>query len=386
MQWSWKIARLAGINVYMHVTFLLLIAVVGFSGYSRRQDVNDALLSIALVLCLFGIIVLHELGHALAARRYGIKTRDIILLPIGGLARLERIPEKPAQELVVALAGPAVNVVMAVVLVAALWTTARFMPVDELMTGPGAAYDFLNALLSMNIWILLFNLVPAFPMAGGRVLRALLAMKLDYVRATQIAASIGQMLAMVFGVMALLGLFGSPMLALVALFVWMAAAQEAASVQTRYSLAGLPVQRGMIREFHTLDHGAALQDAVRHVLAGYQQDFPIMDGDRLVGLLTRADLMRGLAEVGPTAPVAEVMRREFEALDPFMMLDDGLQRLQASGGPVLPVIHDGRLVGLLTLENVSELLMIRQALDQAPPNPLGPRPQMGDSRTERPTV
>src|SRR5581483_5320297 len=214
--WSWKLGRIAGIDVYVHATFALLLLWVGFVNYAPRQSLADALAGLAFILCLFAVVVLHELGHALTARRYGIKTRDITLLPIGGVARLERMPSDPTQELLVALAGPAVNVVLAGLLFAVLaargWAVGSVEQLAaELSTFGG---NLLLQLFVANVFLALFNLLPAFPMDGGRVLRALLAMRMDYVKATRIAAGVGQMMAVLFGIV---GLLGNPFLLIIAL-------------------------------------------------------------------------------------------------------------------------------------------------------------------------
>src|SRR6266568_3171246 len=207
MRWSWKIGRLAGINVYLHATFLLLIIFILFIYWMEGQSALLALRGVAFALVMFACIVLHELGHALTARKYGIRTRDIILLPIGGVARLERMPEEPRQELLVALAGPAVDVVIAAavsVLLAAAGSPPTLKQLGNLRWVGG---HFLTEVVTMNVWLALFNLLPAFPMDGGRVLRALLATRLEYTQATQIAAQVGQGMAFLFG---LVGLFLNP--------------------------------------------------------------------------------------------------------------------------------------------------------------------------------
>src|SRR5687768_8976895 len=253
MSWSWRIGRIAGIDVYMHFTFLILVAWFALSHYGANRDPMEALTGVLFILALFGIIVLHELGHALAARRYGIRTRDITLLPIGGVARLERIPEDPKQELVVAIAGPLVNVVLAAVIYLVLAVDIRLA---ELTNATRVGGDFLAQMFLVNVMLVFFNMLPAFPMDGGRVLRALLAMRMDYVRATQIAAGIGQAMAIAFAAWGLFApVFGSPsnpFLLFIALFVWLGAAGEASMVQLRSALGGIPVMRAMITSFHTL--------------------------------------------------------------------------------------------------------------------------------------
>jgi Zn-dependent protease/CBS domain-containing protein len=350
--WSWKLGRIAGIDVYMHGTFLILLAWVGVSHYLRRHQLADAGAGIVFILTLFAIVVLHELGHALTARHYGIRTRDITLLPIGGVARLERMPDDPRQELLVALAGPAVNVALAALLAALVTPTAW----HEVQWVGG---DFLSKLLWVNVSLAVFNLIPAFPMDGGRALRAVLAMRMDYVRATQIAAHIGQGLALVFG---FVGLFSNPFLVFIALFVWMGAASEASAALTRAALGGVPVRRAMITRFETLGPGETLQAALGHVLAGFQHDFPVVEAGRVVGVLTRADIMKGLTQQGADTPVAAVMTSRFDHVAPSEMLEGAVQRLQASGCPAMPVVRDGELVGVLTMENVGEFLMVHSAL------------------------
>ena len=359
MGWSWRIGRIAGIDLYVHPTFLLLLMWVALAHYFAHRSRAEALYGLGFILALFGIVVLHELGHALTARRYGIRTRDITLLPIGGVARLERIPEVPSQELAVALAGPAVNVVMAAAIYLGLVLGQGLAPDGQVLRVGGG---FVQQLFWVNVSLVVFNMVPAFPMDGGRVLRALLAMRLDYVRATQMAASIGQAIALVFG---LLGLFFNPFLIFIALFVWLAGAQEAGFVEMRSALGVIPVMRAMITDFRTLQPDDPLAQAVEHLLAGFQQDFPVVEDGRLVGVLTRNDLA---AALGATAP------RPVSATS-CSMTSSPPTRERCSKPPspgsrtatarTLPVVKDGRLLGLLTADHLAEVLMIQEALREA---------------------
>jgi predicted transcriptional regulator len=292
------------------------------------------------------------------ARKYGIRTRDITLLPIGGVARLERMPDDPKQELWVALAGPAVNVVIAAVLF--LWLEVRnaWEPVAGLSVSGGSMAE---RLLFANGFLVLFNLIPAFPMDGGRVLRALLASRMEYTRATQIAAGVGQGIALLFG---LVGLFANPFLLFIALFVWIGAAQESSTVQMKSSLAGIPVQRAMMTDFRTLIPQDPLARAVQLVLRGSQQDFPVVSEGRVVGVLTRADLLAALARHDEDSPVEKIMHPRFQAADSSDMLEKVLARLQECDCHTLPVMHHGKLVGLITADNLGEFLMVQAALSR----------------------
>jgi Zn-dependent protease/CBS domain-containing protein len=359
MKWQWKLGRFAGIDVYVHATFLLLIGWVGYNYWREYQDWNRVFIGILFILALFVCVVLHEYGHALTARKYGIKTRDITLYPIGGVARLERLPDRPIEELWVALAGPAVNVVIAALLIAYLALTNGLTSITAISLAQGS---FFERLMAVNIYLVLFNLIPAFPMDGGRVLRALLALKLDYVQATQIAATIGQGIALLFG---FIGLFTNSFLLFIALFVWIGAAQEASMVQVRHSLGGIPITRAMQTDFQVLSPSDTLARVVELILAGSQQDFPVVENGRVVGILDRDTFISALSKNGQNTSVAEVMHRNVPEIDSHDMVEKALTRLQESGSKTLPVTHGGRLVGLITAENITEFLMIRSALRTA---------------------
>jgi Zn-dependent protease/CBS domain-containing protein len=356
MSWSLPIFRIAGIQLRIHITFLLLLGWLAFSYYAEGGSAV-ALARVLFVLLLFVCVVLHEFGHAIAAKHFGINTPDITLLPIGGVARLQRMPDEPRQELIIALAGPLVNVVIALTLFAVVgW---RGLTAQATMGGP----DLLAQLLVINVVLVLFNLLPAFPMDGGRVLRALLATRLSYARATQIAASIGQGCAFIFG---FLGLFGNPLLLFIALFVYMGASQEAALAQLKDISRSLPVSSAMVREFRSLPENATLQEAVDALLATSQQDFPVIDENgNVAGVLTRHDLIAALRKHDPQIRVADVMRRDIPTVTTGTRFEEAFRIMQECNCPVVPVL-DGtkRLVGLLTPENVTELMMVHSAMPQ----------------------
>ncbi|MDP1779594.1 MAG: site-2 protease family protein [Anaerolineales bacterium] len=356
MKWQWKLGKFAGIDVYIHATFLLLIAWVGYSHWLENRNWGEVFSGVLFILALFACVILHEYGHALTARKYGIKTRDITIYPIGGVARLERMPEKPIEELWVALMGPAVNVVIAAGLFAYLFWTSSLVPINELTIASGS---FLERLMIVNISLVLFNLIPAFPMDGGRVLRALLAMRMDYVRATQIAATIGQGMALLFG---LIGLFGNASLLFIAFFIWIGASQEAGMTQMKNAISGIPVGRAMLTDYKSLSPRDALSRMSQLILAGSQHDFPVIDNDRVVGVVTRDDFLVALTRHGENIAISAVMKKDLPEVDSYEMVENALMRIQESGVPALPVTHAGQLVGIVTAENITEYLMIRSAI------------------------
>ncbi len=366
MKWSLRLGKLAGIDVYVHATFVLLLAWVALMDYRATGSIEGAVSGVVLILTVFAIVVLHELGHALAARRYGIPTRDITLLPIGGVARLERMPREPRQELAIALAGPAVNVVLATMLWLVLTTLGIDPLAGEFASGsPLLAGIFMVRLFWVNVILALFNMIPAFPMDGGRVLRAILAMRRSHGEATEIAARIGKFFAVVFG---LAGLFylDNPFLVFIALFIWLGAAGEASAERQAVTLAGVPTAHVMITSFRTLLPHDRLSVAMDFLLSGFQQDFPVVnERGELLGVLTRAALVQALKTKPPQTEVAEVMRRTFETASPHEPVEHALSRLRASELRALPVVDRGQLLGLLTMDNIGEWVMLQTAMSRS---------------------
>jgi Zn-dependent protease/predicted transcriptional regulator len=358
MRWSWKVGKLAGIDVRIHATFWLLLGWVGLSYWTAGKGADSMLAGVVFIIALFACILLHELGHAMMARNFGIQAGDITLLPIGGLARLERMPEEPRQELWIALAGPAVNIAIAAVLYGWLNLKHEWEPLSRLRVATG---PFIERLLVANLSLVLFNLIPAFPMDGGRVLRALLASRMTYAKATRTAAWIGRGVGVVFG---FFGLFASPMLLFVGLFVWIAARQEAGAAQTRSALSDIPARAAMSTEFEALQSGATLDDAVDLILRGSQHDFPVIEQGRAIGIVTRSDLIVALAEHNRQDPVAFVMRREFPIVEAADGLDIAFQRLQESARETILVVQEGHLVGMITMANLHEYLLIEAILQK----------------------
>ena len=350
MSWSFPIGRLFGSQLRVHVTFLLLILFIGASAWAER-GAQAALWTTIFILLLFTCVVAHEFGHALMARRFGIFTPDVTLLPIGGLARLERMPENPVQEILVALAGPAVNVV--------IWAVLSLLFGAGEMTGLEVTPATLpGQLATLNLVLALFNLVPAFPMDGGRVLRAVVALFTDRVTATRIAAAAGQVVAFAMGFVGLMT--GNLMLVLIAGFIFIAAGGESADVAMRDVARRLLARDAMITEYEALRPEDALGLAATTLIRTTQHEFPVLDaGGHLVGFLTREALFQGLAEDRHQARVADLMQTV-----PICSLTDGLERVleQLGEAPAVAVVdRTGHLLGYITRENVGELMVIANA-------------------------
>jgi Zn-dependent protease len=356
MTWSYTIARIAGTEVKVHLTFLLFLGWWALLGYQYAGMVG-AISAALWLLALFACIVLHEFGHILTARRFGVRTPDVILLPIGGVARLERIPDEPKQELLIALGGPAVTAAIAAILYLLLSLTGGNTEIGPL----SPTLPFLSQLMRVNVYLLLFNLIPAFPMDGGRVLRALLSSRLGLVRGTRIAATFGQILAAVGGIYGITE--SQPFLMLIALFVFLGASAEASAVETRVAGEGLRVAQMMVTDFRTIPIHATLNQAADLLLSGEQREFPVVDNlGRTEGILTRDNLIRGLSQRGGESSVADSMTTNVPLVSPMVSFQEGLDRLRSSKLPALPVIDGaGSLVGLLTLDNITDLLLVRRA-------------------------
>ncbi len=356
---SFKLFEIAGTAVRIHPTFFLLLAWIG-TLYWLKGGPQEALYGVVFIFILFACVVLHEFGHILVARRFGIETRDVTLLPIGGVASMERMPEKPTQEIAVALAGPAVNLVIALILIGLFREQIDFARLESLERTP---VDLISQVAYANVALLVFNLIPAFPMDGGRVLRAILALRMDYAAATRLAASIGQGIAILFGV---LGLLGNPLLILVALFIFLAASGEAGYVEARTLTRGYTAKDAMISMHAPLRPDDDLDAAVGKLLATTQQEFLVVDPDgQLLGVLTRESLVQTLREKGGATPIRDAMIQNVPTVSDKEGLTNVFELLRQEKAPVVAVIGDDqRLKGYVNSENIAELMMTRAPLRQ----------------------
>jgi Zn-dependent protease/CBS domain-containing protein len=356
MSWSLNIGRVAGTVVRIHLTFLIFLAWIFAANYASGGAAS-ALNSLVFLLLLFSCVLLHEFGHIFTARTFGVTTPYVTLLPIGGVAQLERIPEDPRQEFLIAIAGPLVNVAIAGVLIlaGADITAGQATAVENMRV------SMLDRLADVNIFLALFNLIPAFPMDGGRVLRAALATKFGYVRATEVAAHIGQFVAFALG---FIGLLYNPILIFIAIFVYLAASSESHMVALRSVSRGVPVSVAMRTQFITLVPRAHIDEAVHALLQTAQGELPVVDdAGKPIGVLGRADLIRAIKTLGPDASVADASGAVLPTVSHRATLEQAFKLLQEKSAPAVGVTDaTGKLVGLVTSETVAEMMMLQNSL------------------------
>lgn len=360
MKGSLDLGSVSGIKIKVHWTFLLLIVWIVFEELKQGGTTEGVLFNVTFVITVFACVVLHELGHALSARRFGVTTKKITLLPIGGMASLDKIPESPKQELIVAIAGPLVNIIIAFLLY-------FLIPFEEyLHSGINNTFEVLNDftwqnfvfyLFVVNIGLVLFNMIPAFPMDGGRVFRALLAMRMDRVKATQIASNIGQSFAVVF---LLLGLLYSPILIFIALFIFLAAYGENQIVQHLSLLKGHTVGEAMILNITTFSPDDSIDKVVNEIISGTQNNFVVVEDNSVKGLLYHQDIINNSNK---NVSVKEVMKTDFIAVN----ITDNLQKvyrlIQSQKKPFFPVLNNGKLAGVIDRINLNEYIMLQAKLD-----------------------
>ncbi len=356
MKWSLKIATVAGIDVFLHLTFLILLAWIGLAYWQMAGTVDAVVSGVGFILALFFCVLLHEFGHALTARKFGIRTRSIILLPIGGIAAIEKTPENPREEIIIALAGPAVSFAIALLLWVVLMSVNSMVPLEELSVSGGS---FLQRLMIINVLLAVFNLLPAFPMDGGRVFRALLALLMNPLKATRIAAGVAQAMAVV---LALLGMRYNLFLVVIALFIWVGAASEAGMASVKSVLSGIPAGKAMLTDFQLLQADESLARAVELTLSTSQKDFPVVSGDRVIGALRQPDLLRGLHDHGKQCRVDQVMQHDIPEVELSETLDHVLENIQIKDSGLLIVTDQGRIAGIIDIDNIMELLKIQKAV------------------------
>jgi Zn-dependent protease/predicted transcriptional regulator len=350
---SLGVFRLLGVPIRLHFTFVLLLIYLIVTGLGSPNQ-SGLYYSIYLIT-LFASVLAHEFAHAIVGSRYGIKTLEIVMFPIGGVSRLQRTP-KPSEEFWIAAVGPLTNLLISASLYAWMYFN-HIVPSGVAVFGTPTDSNVIDRIAEANLILAAFNFIPAFPMDGGRMLRAILTKFKTEDEATRIAAWTGRMLAISMGLYGLMGSYF--LLVFVAFFVYLGAAQESAAAMGRSLTSGIPVKAAMLTEYHTLTHGNTIRDAANLLLATSQQDFPIVHSDQVIGLLGRNALLRAMATDGPDAYVAGYMDREYTTLSPEMNLAEVLPLMAQSGACAL-VMEGETLKGLLTTENLSQFLLLRR--------------------------
>lgn len=371
MNGSFKLFAVRGIDIRIHYTFPLILLFVAWQ-YGRVSGLNGALFGVIMVLLLFAVVTLHELGHSFAALYYGIPTQQIVLLPIGGAAQLREMPKRPWQEFVITLAGPAVNVVLALLFATAVFLL-RIPIIDTLLQPTLSPRTFLVYLLVHNIILALFNLIPAFPMDGGRILRAILAMFFSYERATAVAVNVGRVIAVLFIVGTLLTDYGSLSIALIGLFVLWAGSQELAMVKGKHqrpNYDGYRVQQVYTPHAGILGPYDNLRQALMAQMQGGQFDFPVADNDRYIGFVTEDSLLRAANLYGPDALIYAAMSTDVQPVSPQTDLQEAYQQMARLRVRTLPVVEYGRLLGIVTYRQIQEFVRMAAAWSQADKTPI----------------
>ncbi|MGF1471308.1 MAG: site-2 protease family protein [Rubrobacteraceae bacterium] len=364
---SFKIGRAFGIDVKVHWTFFLLLAFLAYLSYANTQSVVNALVTMGIVVALFVCVVLHEYGHSLMAQRLGVEVQDITLLPIGGLARMKSMPERPMDEVKVAIAGPLVNVVLAPIFVALAFLFGfNLSTLANILQAQASIGNVLLYLGAINVFLVVFNMIPAFPMDGGRILRGLLATRFGPVRATNIAAAIGQFFALSFFVFGLLST--NFLLALIAVFIFFGANGEQQMVRQRETMRGLDVSdvMGTKRRTETVTPYHNFGQVLDAVIHGYQEDFPVVDEEgNLVGMITRNEIMAAAHSPDKFSSVRDLMKTEFPTISPDAdLFKDGHRMLQESNLRAIPVVKEGNLVGMLTIDDIGQASLLRDLRKQ----------------------
>jgi Zn-dependent protease/predicted transcriptional regulator len=364
MRWSFKFARVAGIDLRVHITFFLIV-ILGASQWSRFGPAG-MLFGAGMILLLFLCVTLHELGHSVVAQRFGVEVKEIILLPIGGVAMLSRIPRKPSQELFIAVAGPLVNVVIFAAIMLGIGVNAALgrMNLNDLViesqSGP-SLFLAMKFLLNANAALVLFNMIPAFPLDGGRILRALLAMRMPHARATQISAAIGQIAAILLGMYGLMG--GGFLVLIVAAFIFFAAGAENNEGQTRTVLASHRVGDAYNRHAITLSPSDGADRVVHYILNSYQPDFAVMNGRDILGVVAREDVIRALAERAGDVPVTQLMHRSPVRVQADQSLDQVRQAMSEHTARVAAVYEGDHYLGLVSAEDIAEAFALLKYFD-----------------------
>jgi len=367
MKWSFKVGRIFDIELRVHFTFFLIIFYAAYIwGIGYEQGTAGAFYGAFLISVLFVCVVIHELCHSRMAQHYGAEVASITLLPIGGVSMLKNMPEEPKKEFWVTIVGPFSNLVIGAILGVVLILmpgkvdTATTEQFTDVLIGI-SLQGFITYMLIINVLLAVFNLLPAFPLDGGRVLRSILAQRMSYVQATRVAVTVGQIFAFLLGITGLL--LGAWLWILIAVFIYLGAESEGAGTEMKTVLSQLTVGQAAETNAKVISPDQSLGEVVAIVLHAFQEDFPVVSGDSIVGVLTRANLITGLHQLGPHAPASQVMEKTFPVVKASAPFSEVYEKMNSSGIKAVPVVEGGRLLGMVTLEHLSEVFMLLSSTD-----------------------
>lgn len=356
-QFSISLGKAFGIPISIHWTFWMLVIWIVFTGVVEGQSVADLLWHVVFVFTVFACVGLHELGHALMAKRYGIQTDSIVFLPIGGVASLSRIPKEPKKELIITLAGPMVNVIIALVIYLILMVTGKLGNIIGQIENITAitSNNLLFMLFMANVMLFLFNLIPALPMDGGRIFRSLLAMKISRVKATKLAVKVGQVFAILF---VLLGLFSNPFLIVIAVFILLGAQSELEQVKTSETLSHYASSDLMMQNYTVFNEDQILDVAAKEIIKGQESVFLVRDKIGIVGYFVKNDLIKGLSQIGKNAKLKYILNINLKWVSPDLNATHVYDLMIQEKLPIILVGGNGILEGVINMENLQELVLI----------------------------
>ncbi len=356
MKNSLYIAKISGIKIFIHWSFFLLIAWIVISSIRDGNDFLQTILSVAFILTIFCCVVLHELGHALTAKKFNYITKDIILLPIGGMARINELPENPKQEFLIAVAGPIVNIVIALILFPFInWAQINPASLEKFVI---SGSNFIFSLFAVNLSLAVFNLIPAFPMDGGRVFRAVLSIWMNRVSATAVAARTGQFISFIF---LIFGILYNPVLALIGVFIFITAKAENDEVKSKYFLHNYTVNDAMSHHYYKLDKTATIKEAAKLLIDVDPSDFLIVDNEKIVGTLSSDEIIKALVEKGEGVKVEEAMNSKVKFITKDIALDEVMKVLTDGKEKIMPVMDNNNVIGTVDMNNILKLIMVSSA-------------------------
>lgn len=354
MRWSFVIAKVFGIPIRLHLTFVGFLLFI-FLMNSLHGGINSATYGLLFIIAIFISVTIHEFGHSLVARSYGIEVKDITLLPIGGVSRIEKLPEAPKQEFRIAITGPLVSFGIALVIFLLILAISGLKGFSGFSLVGG---KFFPNLMWVNVMLGVFNILPGFPMDGGRVFRAILAQRMGFAQATRIAASVGQGFAILLGI---IGLFFNIWLVFIAFFIYIGAGEEERAVQVRSVLRNISVAQVMATNFQKLLPEETLRKALEYVYHGFQEDFPVVRDNEILGVLTKNEILSALHKSGLDTKVSAVMRKDFVEVSPDQMLTEVYEEIRKCGCSSLPVVKGYELLGIITMEAIGRFFMYETA-------------------------